>query len=283
MTSSKSGKEDISDIQDRSRVKGFALSLDPSFKFNGEIHLAAVFIQKLRDQLDVLHCSRILDPKYKLPDVSALISINERDNDGRKEENEKFEFRLNIHKTQFEERVKLYDTEAATVNALEDGDERTQRGELLRADNAELVIMRDGRPKQAPYVRLLLPSEAAQIADFLKTKREDEKLAETALQLFKSKLGDKLSDKLEDCWDDPLTSNVDKAKSTMDLILQYTQTNIEDQVATLQNDINVLLPATTAAGGLLLHQQMCFLQRCLGKKKNRQTPQIAGIISPGDY
>jgi hypothetical protein len=114
-----------------------------------------------------------------LPDVSALISINERDNDGRKEENEKFEFRLNIHKTQFEERVKLYDTEAATVNALEDGDERTQRGELLKADNAELVIMRDGRPKQAPYVRLLLPSEAAQIADFLKTKREDEKLAET--------------------------------------------------------------------------------------------------------
>ena len=91
MTSSKSGKEDISDIQDRSRVKRFALSLDPSFKFNGEIHLAAVFIQKLRDQLDVLHCSRILDPKYKLPDVSALISINERDNDGRKEENKKFD------------------------------------------------------------------------------------------------------------------------------------------------------------------------------------------------
>jgi len=56
------------------------------------------------------------------------------------------------------------------------------------------------------------------MTDFLKTKREDEKLAETALQLFKSKLGDKLSDKLEDCWDDPLTSNVDKAKSTMDLI-----------------------------------------------------------------
>ena len=173
MSASKSGKDDISDIQDRSRVKGFALALDPGFKFNGEVHLAAVFIQKLRDQLDALHCSRILDPKYKLPDVSALISINERDNDGRKEENEKFEFRLNIHKTQFEERVKLYDTEAATVNALEDGDERTQRGELLRADNAELVIMRDGRPKQAPYVRLLLPSEAAQIADFLKTKRED--------------------------------------------------------------------------------------------------------------
>jgi len=62
----------------------------------------------------------------------------------------------------------------------------------------------------------------------------------------------------------------------MDLILQYTQTNIEDQVATLQNDINVLLPATTAAGGLLLHQQMM-------PRKNRQTPQIAGIVSPGNY
>ena len=77
MSSSKSNKEDASDIQDRARVKGFALALDSSFKFNGEIHLAAVFIQKLRDQLDALHCSRIIDPKYKLPDVSALISINE--------------------------------------------------------------------------------------------------------------------------------------------------------------------------------------------------------------
>ena len=54
----------------------------------GKFHLAAVFIQKLRDQLDTLHCSRIIDPKYMLPDVSALISINERDNEGRKEENE---------------------------------------------------------------------------------------------------------------------------------------------------------------------------------------------------
>jgi hypothetical protein len=165
---------------------------------------------------------------------------------------------------------------------MEGGEERTQRSDLLRADNAELVIMQNGRPKQAPYVRLLLPTEAAQIADFLKTKREDEKLAETALQLFKSKLGDKLSDKLEDCWDDPVTSNVDKAKSTMDLILQYTQTNIEDQVATLQNDINVLLPATTAAGGLLLHQQMCFLQRCLGKiGKDHKLPEssLLAIIS----
>ena len=176
MTSSKSGKEDISDIQDRSRVKGFALSLDPSFKFNGEIHLAAVFIQKLRDQLDVLHCSRILDPKYKLPDVSALISINERDNDGRKEENEKFEFRLNIHRTQFEERVRVYNIEAAIVDAMEGGEERTQRSDLLRADNAELVIMQNGRPKQAPYVRLLLPSEAAQIADFFKLQREKRSL-----------------------------------------------------------------------------------------------------------
>jgi hypothetical protein len=49
MSASKSGKDDISDIQDRSRVKGFALALDPGFKFNGEVHLAAVFIQKLRD------------------------------------------------------------------------------------------------------------------------------------------------------------------------------------------------------------------------------------------
>jgi hypothetical protein len=282
MSSSKSSKDDASDIQDRARVKGFALALDSSFKFNGEIHLAAVFIQKLRDQLDALHCSRIIDPKYKLPDVSDLISINERDNEGRKEENKNFEFRLNIHKTQFEERVRLYNIEAAIVNAMEGGEERTQRGDLLRADNAELVIMQNGRPKQAPYVRLLLPTEAAQIADFLKTKREDEKLAETALQLFKSKLGDKLSDKLEDCWDDPVTSNVDKAKSTMDLILQYTQTNIEDQVATLQNDINVLLPATTATGGLLLHQQMCFLQRCLGKiGKDHKLPEssLLAIIS----
>ena len=108
MSSSKSSKDDASDIQDRARVKGFALALDSSFKFNGEIHLAAVFIQKLRDQLDALHCSRIIDPKYKLPDVSDLISINERDNEGRKEENKNFEFRLNIHKTQFEERVRLY-------------------------------------------------------------------------------------------------------------------------------------------------------------------------------
>ena len=125
-----------------------------------------------------------------MPDVSDLISINERDNEGRKEENKNFEFRLNIHKTQFEERVRLYNIEAEIVNAMEGGEERTQRGDLLRADNAELVIMQNGRPKQAPYVRLFLPTEAAQIADFLKTKREDEKLAETALQLFKSKLGD---------------------------------------------------------------------------------------------
>ena len=116
------------------------------------------------------------------------------------------------------------------------------------------------------YDYALLPSEAAQMVDFLTTKRKDETLAETALQLFKSKLGDKLSDKLEDCWDDPVTSSVDKAKSTMDLILQYTQTNIEDQAATLQNDINSLLLATTAAGGLLLHASANMLSTAMSRE-----------------
>ena len=88
---------------------------------------------------------------------------------------------------------------------------------------------------------------------------------DAALILFKSKLGAKLADKLGECWDDPLTKCVDKAKTTLDLILQYQQSNPDDQAAMLTADINGLLPATSIEGGLLLYNQMCFVQKCLSR------------------
>ena len=84
-------------VEERSRVEGFALTLDPAFKFNGQLHLAVPFIQNLYDNMDSLHVSRIFDNLYKLPDVSRLMRINERDNTERNEQNDAFEETLRAH------------------------------------------------------------------------------------------------------------------------------------------------------------------------------------------
>ena len=68
-----------------------------------------------------------------------------------------------------------------------------------------------------------------------------------------------------DIWNDPDIRCVDRARSTLDYIVMFQQSNPETTVTKLTNNMFSLLPATTVKGAIFLYNQMCFLQNALGR------------------
>jgi hypothetical protein len=141
------------------------------------------------------------------------------------------------------------------LNQLENGDEKTERM-ATHNDWKDELIERLPKPVEEQFKPLLLPSDSIKIAAVKVLETSNKTLAESALLLFKKMVGPNIADKM---------ACIDKAKCTLDLILQYQHSTPAQTVALLTADMNALLPATSVKGGLLLYNQMSFLQKALAK------------------
>ena len=268
-------------ILNRAQIPGFVEVCKPGYIFNGNEEEATPFIENLYDSLDAIHASRLFDKLYDLENIDDLKKLHIRCRQNRRDINDRFERDVLQWEHIWEALGDAWSAEADRLQALpDDADDKVGQ---IDDHNIEKDRLKTANPKPVlqPYVPLLNSSEVNQLEAHQRRKESDKTLAENALLLFKSKIGPTLSEKLAITWDNPCVLCVEKAKVTLDLILQYQTANPERQAVYMVANMNRLLPATTATGGYLLYQQMCVLQRCLkrlGKEYMQPDQTLLAII-----
>ena len=263
----------------RSNVNGFSYPDYNVEKYDGDELFAHIFIPYIKDSLDAIHVSRVLDPSYDRPSIKHLLATQGRENERRIKECAAFEATFK----QYEKNMAIYMTNWYTtqneIEAQPDSDEKDQEMEDHVANQA-LTRRNNPEPIERAFVSILSSSDCSKIAAYLIQDNKDKDLAESALTLFKQKLGPTLSKEMLTIWNDPGIRCVDKARSTLDYIMMFQLSNPEITVAKLTNDMFQLLPATTVKGAVSLYDQMCFLQNALGRVDIQYLwPIIINLIS----
>ena len=95
------------------------------------------------------------------------------------------------------------------------------------------LIERLPKPVEEQFKPLLLPSDSIKIAAVKVLETSNKTLAESALLLFKKMVGPNIADKMARVWDDKDIGCIDKAKCTLDIILQYQHSTPAQPVALL--------------------------------------------------
>jgi hypothetical protein len=248
----------------RSNVNGFSYPDYNVEKYDGDELFAHIFIPFIKDSLDAIHVSRVLDPTYDRPSIQHLLATQARENKRRIKESVAFEATFK----QYERNMAIYMTNWYTFqNEIEALPESAQKDQRKIDHEAHEVQTRATNPEpiERAFVSILSSSDCSKIAAYLIQDNKDKDLAESALTLFKQKLGPRLSKEMLTIWNDPQIRCVDKTRSTLDYIMMFQLSNPEITVAKLTNDMFSLLPATTVKGAVFLYDQMCFLQNALGR------------------
>ena len=248
----------------RSNVNGFSYPDYNVEKYDGDELFAHIFIPFIKDSLDAIHVSRVLDPTYDRPSIQHLLATQARENKRRIKESVAFEATFK----QYERNMAIYMTNWYTIqNEIEALPDSAQKDQRKIDHEAHEVQTRATNPEpiERAFVSILSSSDCSKIAAYLIQDNKDKDLAESALTLFKQKLGPRLSKEMLTIWNDPVIRCVDKARSTLDYIMMFQLSNPEITVAKLTNDMFSLLPATTVKGAVFLYDQMCFLQNALGR------------------
>ena len=75
----------------RSNVNGFSYPDYNVEKYDGDELFAHIFIPYIKDSLDAIHVSRVLDPTYDRPSIQHLLATQGRENERRIKESAVFE------------------------------------------------------------------------------------------------------------------------------------------------------------------------------------------------
>ena len=248
----------------RSNVEGFSYPDYNVEKYDGDELFAHIFIPYIKDSLDAIHVSRVLDPKYDRPSIKHLVATQTRESTRRLQQSATFEAELDTYERDMDDYMPRW---SADLKIIEEEPASAAKDQRIQdhLDNQAAVRQAHPEPVERAFVSILSSSDCSLIAATLIQDNKNKDLAESALTLFKQKLGPKLSKEMLDIWNDPDIRCVDKARSTLDYILMFQQSNPETTVTKLTNDMFSLLPATTVKGAVFLYNQMCFLQNALGR------------------
>ncbi len=81
----------------RSNVEEFSYPDYNVEKYDGDELFAHIFIPYIKDSLDAIHVSRVLDPKYDRPSIKHLVTTQARESTRRLQQSATFEAELNTY------------------------------------------------------------------------------------------------------------------------------------------------------------------------------------------
>jgi len=128
----------------RSNVNGFSYPDYNVEKYDGDELFAHIFIPFIKDSLDAIHVSRVLDPTYDRPSIQHLLATQARENKRRIKESVAFEATFK----QYERNMAIYMTNWYTIqNEIEALPESAQKDQRKIDHEAHEVQTRATNPE----------------------------------------------------------------------------------------------------------------------------------------